>query len=160
LIDYTWYIHTPGIPEEVTAGGVIVRFQDNRILVALVRETEDSQYILPKGKVEPGEDLLTTARREILEESGLSDLTYLGELEIQERLSYNKDAWKIIHYYLFYTDQKASKPTDSNRLYTCEWFPIHQLPDMFWPEQEKLIVSNLDKITAIANQHKSRIKSS
>ena len=81
-IDERWFEKPAGIPERISAGGVILRQRRSRWYLALVREGDLSGYFLPKGGVEPGEDLETTARREIQEEAGLKQLnlgSYLGE---------------------------------------------------------------------------------
>lgn len=52
LIDQSWYLKPPSIVDRVTSGGVVVRTEGNRILVALVREGQWPDYVLPKGGVE------------------------------------------------------------------------------------------------------------
>lgn len=146
IIDSSWYIKPAGIREGVSAGGVIVRRQGDQLMVALVREGRDNDYILPKGRVEPGESLMMAAQREIEEEAGLSSLHFLAELGVQERLNFDKDEWKTIHYYLYSTEQVEAHPTDQNHAYRCEWFPIDELPSMFWPDQRELIKGNIEKI--------------
>jgi 8-oxo-dGTP pyrophosphatase MutT (NUDIX family) len=123
--------------------------------VALVREGDYPAYILPKGRVEPGESLVQAAIREIAEEAGLTGLEYLGYLGTQERLNYGKNAWKVIHYFLFQTERLSGSPTDLSHDYRCEWYPIDHLPDMFWPEQKELIDTNRGKIEALVKSRAS-----
>ena len=40
-------------------------------LIAVVRLRKDKSWVLPKGKLKPGEDALACARREVMEETGL-----------------------------------------------------------------------------------------
>jgi 8-oxo-dGTP pyrophosphatase MutT (NUDIX family) len=149
-IDDSWYAKPPGIPESLSAGGVIVRVEAGLLLVALVREGDQPDYILPKGRVEPGEDAQTAAQREIAEEAGLEGLIYLGELGIRERMDFRKRSWKKTRYYLFTTRQKTGRPTDQSHTYHCDWFPIDRLPSMFWPEQQGLIETNKEQISRLA----------
>jgi DNA polymerase len=60
----------PGVPFEtaVSSGGVVV---DPEGRVLLLRRADEDIWCLPKGTVEPGEDLESTAVREIAEETGL-----------------------------------------------------------------------------------------
>lgn len=138
-INHSWYVKPADIPTEVAAGGVILRREQGRILVALIREGTLPAFVLPKGHVESGESLLTTAQREIAEEAGLSQLQYLGDLGCLERLDYRKKHWKITHYYLFATEQVDGVPTDQSMAYRVAWFPLEDLPEIFWPEQRQLL---------------------
>ncbi|GEM_PF-2271114 len=146
IIDTSWYSRPPGVHESVTAGGVVVRREGQRVLVALVREAHLDHYILPKGAQETDETLEETARREIYEEAGLSDLTLLGKLGTRERLNYRKTAWKVIHYFLFLTQQKEGKPADAKHAYVCEWFGLDDLPPMLWQEQKEVLETQADSI--------------
>jgi 8-oxo-dGTP diphosphatase len=138
-VDKGWYSKPPGVREDIDAGGVVVHNVGDHPWVALVAEEGLSHYFLPKGRCEVGEDLQSTARREISEEAGLADLSFLGELGVYERLNYTKKAWKVIHYFLFETDQVTSHPTDEKHKYRCEWFPLDTLPPLLWPEQKEIL---------------------
>ncbi len=139
MIDETWYRCPPDAPVSLAAGGVVLRWEGARLLVALVREAGWSDYILPKGRLKAGETPEQAARREILEEAGLEELQLLGDLGVHERLDFKKTAWKVTHYFLFLTTQREGLPTDKHHAYRCEWFPLDALPPMFWPEQGALL---------------------
>src|SRR5256885_8335085 len=64
-----------------TAGGVVVNAA-GEILVVSQRGTS---WSLPKGHIDPGEDALEAAKREIWEESGVSELELVRELGTYER---------------------------------------------------------------------------
>ncbi|OZH54672.1 NUDIX hydrolase [Hydrocoleum sp. CS-953] len=53
----------------LTGASVVPILPDGRIV--LVRRRDNNQYALPGGMVEWGEDVLTTAKRELFEETGL-----------------------------------------------------------------------------------------
>ncbi len=145
-IDNSWYIKPPGVAEHVSCGGVVVRKDGNRILVALVTEPRFAEYILPKGHVESGEDLEQAARREIAEEAGFTELTLVKSLGSSGRLDFRKRSWGTMHYFLFTTGQDKTRPSDPEHQYIVKWFSIDALPEMFWPEQKELIEKNLKKI--------------
>ncbi len=53
----------------LAAGGIVVRETPEQ-LIAVVRLRKDKSWVLPKGKLKPGEDALVGARREVMEETG------------------------------------------------------------------------------------------
>ena len=54
----------------VAAGAVVWRERDGEPLVLLIHRDHHQDVSLPKGKVDPGESVPTTAVREINEETG------------------------------------------------------------------------------------------
>src|SRR6185436_5441679 len=70
-----------------SAGG-IVRGPDGRIV--LVHQHGNS-WSFPKGAVEKEESLLEAAKREIEEETGITELSYIRDLGSYERYSIGKD---------------------------------------------------------------------
>ena len=147
-IDESWYRRTPQAKDRTSAGGIVLRREGGRILVAFAREKDYPQFVLPKGGVEPGETLEDAARREILEETGLSELALLGKLATLERLSFDKTRWLTVHYFLFTTTQVDAHPTESDRHHGMWWYPLDDLPPMMWPEQRRLIEDQRPRLEA------------
>lgn len=145
-IDESWYHRPWGMQERISAGGIVVRLDDEHISVALVREEGKDSYILPKGHVEAGESLEQAARREVEEEAGFSRLTLLQYVGTKERLDFKKRHWKITHYFLYRTDEESGIPTDPKTRYSVFWFSIDELPYLFWPEQQALLETTRDII--------------
>ena len=69
-------------PKTTESAGGIVLNQENKILI--VNQNHDS-WSLPKGHVDPGETILEAAKREIYEESGVSQLEYIKDLGFYQR---------------------------------------------------------------------------
>jgi len=78
------------------AGAVIFRRSDRGIRLLVLRAYKNWDF--PKGMVEPGEDALAAARREVEEETGLADLAYPFGDEFKETLPYSGN--KVARYYL------------------------------------------------------------
>ncbi len=92
----------------------------NREGSVLVVNQNGNSWSLPKGHLDPGEDALAAAKREIHEESGISDLTLLKKLGTYERTRIglrpgsDPDQIKRITLFLFTTTQMDLKPMDAH----------------------------------------------
>lgn len=146
MIDASWYQRPANVPVRVTAGGIVVRKEAEKIFIALILEGSFSKFALPKGGVKRGETIEMAARREILEEAGIRDLELIETLGKRERLNFSKTRWTVVHYFLFTTEQKDGTPTDQSKRHVLKWFPLDSLPPMAWPEQRRLIEENREKI--------------
>ena len=97
-----------------SAGGIVL----NKKGQVLVVNQNGNSWSLPKGHLESGEDTLSAAKREILEESGISELILLKELGAYERSRIGRNGlpdtseMKRITLFLFTTSQSELKPTD------------------------------------------------
>lgn len=141
-IDESWYTRIPDSRERTGAGGIVYRRDGDAILVALVKEYDlgDDQYVLPKGGVEDGEDIRAAALREVAEESGLTELHFVGEAGILARRNFKKTYWQESHYFLYSTEQVDGVATDPAN-YGLAWFPPDALPPMVWPDERQLLDS-------------------
>jgi diadenosine hexaphosphate hydrolase (ATP-forming) len=97
-----------------SAGGLVVN-PKGEILV--VNQNGDS-WSLPKGHIDPGESPLEAAKREIYEESGVSQVTLVKELGSYERYRIAKGGGddrtelKKIHMFFFKTTTRLLRPVD------------------------------------------------
>lgn len=79
------YFRRPGasiqeIVREPTAGGVVFRRnKEGEVEILLIQDAKD-RWTIPKGHIEEGETAQQTAKREIGEEAGLTDVEVLGWL--------------------------------------------------------------------------------
>ena len=87
-------------PASRAAGAVVFRRSDRGIRILLLRAYKNWDF--PKGLVEPGENELDAAKREVEEETGLADLDYPFGEEFKETLPYSGN--KVARYYLAETD--------------------------------------------------------
>lgn len=100
--------------QAICAGGVVL---NNEGLV-LVTNQKHRSWSLPKGHVDDGEHILEAARREVYEETGVSDLTVVKPLGSYGRYKTALDGgddlseYKTIHMFLFHTSQIALNPVD------------------------------------------------
>jgi 8-oxo-dGTP pyrophosphatase MutT (NUDIX family) len=87
-------------PASRACGAVVFRRSDRGIRLLLLRAYKNWDF--PKGLVEPGENELEAAKREVREETGLSELDYPFGDEFKETLPYAGN--KIARYYLAETE--------------------------------------------------------
>ncbi|MCC6436388.1 MAG: NUDIX hydrolase [Acidimicrobiales bacterium] len=85
----------PDQAEVRAAGGVVWRRGDGGVRVLLVHRPHRQDWSIPKGRVDPGETIEQTARREVLEETGLDcDLgQYLGHISYWDHKERSKTVW-------------------------------------------------------------------
>ena len=97
-----------------TAGGVVLNAKGE----VLVVNQRGNSWSLPKGHIDPGEDDLAAARREIAEESGITQLDFVKPLGTYERHRIGKNGGedttelKQMRFFLFRTNQSKLAPTD------------------------------------------------
>jgi len=97
---YTHFMLTPII----AAGGIVIN--PNKEILWIFRR---GFWDLPKGKLDPNETIEACAIREVMEETGISNLV-LGDLILTTKHQYhdiyfNSDVEKTTYWYLMTTDQ-------------------------------------------------------
>jgi 8-oxo-dGTP pyrophosphatase MutT (NUDIX family) len=92
---------SPAAPRKLSAGVVVVRREAGDWRFLLLRAFKNWDF--PKGLVEPGEEPLAAARREVLEETLIEDLRFDWGLEYRETEPYGHN--KVARYYLAATGQ-------------------------------------------------------
>ena len=84
-------------PKVLSAGVIVVRREGGQWLYLLLRAYR--YWDFPKGIVEPGEEPLEAARREVQEETTITDLDFRWGLIYKETGPYNNGR-KIARYYI------------------------------------------------------------
>jgi ADP-ribose pyrophosphatase YjhB (NUDIX family) len=121
-----------------TAGGVVINDEG----LVLVVNQKGTSWSLPKGHVEIDEDKLTTAKREIFEESGIKDLKLIKELGsyTRSRIGANgkndTSEMKEITMFLFKSSQKDLKPQDPENP-EARWVPKEEVAALLTHSKDK-----------------------
>ena len=101
----------PDTVEVRAAGGVVTRAGAAGTEVLVVHRPAYDDWSLPKGKLEPGEDDETAARREVLEETGYA-VAFGPELD-EVRYQDHKGRSKLVRYWLMEADPDGRfRPND------------------------------------------------
>ncbi len=104
----------------VSAGGVVLN-QQGMVLVV----DQGTSWSLPKGHVDPGEEPVQAAAREIREESGVTELNFIsvlgsyGRYKLGLKQTEDQAEWKVLVFYLFSTAQNELKPHDPRHPQAC-----------------------------------------
>jgi 8-oxo-dGTP pyrophosphatase MutT (NUDIX family) len=134
-------------PKRATsAGGVIVKKEENTYFVLLLRDTNFPEWYLAKGHVEAGETLEQAALREVQEEAGLHHVKIHKLLGSYERFVKKANEQKTIYYYLMSPTQEEIPSSPDKPSVELKWFALEHLPKMFLPEQKHVIEKNTEKI--------------
>jgi ADP-ribose pyrophosphatase YjhB (NUDIX family) len=131
-----------------SAGGVVLNAEG---LVLLVSQ-HGTSWSLPKGHIEPGEDALSAARREIYEESGVNQLELVGELGSYSRHRIGRDGGedgselKTIHLFLFRTTETALAPSDADNP-EARWVGPRRVAEMLThPKDKEYFLSIIENV--------------
>jgi predicted NUDIX family NTP pyrophosphohydrolase len=107
----------------ISAGLLMYRLQDGKLQVLLAhpggpyfKNKDDGAWTIPKGEVEPGEDLLATACREFQEETGITPqgpFTALAPIR--------QKGGKLVHAWAF--EGNCDPASIASNTFTMEWPP-------------------------------------
>jgi len=137
----------------ISSGAIVV----NKNGEILLTTKKGEFWMFPKGHIEEGEDLLSSAKREVVEETGLpiKEIKVVGEepLGFFERFQGFQDGSKpehefkkiyLFHFTTSYTD--ALKPVDEEHQ-AAQWFSKDKVADLLKLEKDKeFFLSVVDKL--------------
>ncbi|MFT4124186.1 MAG: NUDIX hydrolase [Microbacteriaceae bacterium] len=109
----------------LAAGAVCWRLVDGRPRILLVHRAAHADISLPKGKLDPGETLPQTARREVLEETGLRVELGVPLSTVQYRLPGGR--LKVVHYWAAEVREHSlelASFSPNDEITALEWVPL------------------------------------
>jgi predicted NUDIX family NTP pyrophosphohydrolase len=135
------------VTERVSAGLVLYRVRAGQLQVLLVHpggpfftRRDAGYWSIPKGEIEPGEDLLKAAIREVQEEVGLelgSDARFISLGSIRQK------GGKLVHAWAVECDCDTP-PVNRSNTFTLEW-PPHSGQFQQFPEVDRAEFFPLDQ---------------
>jgi 8-oxo-dGTP pyrophosphatase MutT (NUDIX family) len=116
------------------AGAVVFRRTPRGVKLLVLRAYNNWDF--PKGLVENAEDMLSAARREVKEETGLSEVDYPFGEEFKETLPYANN--KVARYYLAETGEHDIELPVSTALgrpehHEFRWVSLDEAEDLLPP---------------------------
>ncbi|MDD6365201.1 MAG: NUDIX domain-containing protein [Bacteroidales bacterium] len=112
---------------EVTAGGGLVSNRRGDYL--LIRR--NGLWDLPKGHLEPGEDIEECSMREVREETGVNELSLRGLICVTDHCYRRAGMWHLKHtwwYDMLYTDPTDLTPQLEEDIAKAAWVAKSSLP--------------------------------
>ena len=110
--------------ELLAAGFVVAHMRDGRPHFLLLRSARHGTWLPPKGHVDAGETLLEAARRETLEEAGISSMRELEHWQRDVRYSVDGQP-KCVTYFLAVVESDAHTLSDEHD--DSGWFTLDEV---------------------------------
>ncbi len=128
----------------ISSGGVVLNHEGQ---VLILRRKQEGTWVLPKGKMEPGETLTQTALREVQEETGLNDLRIIREIGLvryiflwrPDNVNYNK----TVHYFLMQINGNKPEMKLEPDFSTHAWEEPSEALKMLTFENDRRIVRSI-----------------
>ena len=123
-----------------SSGGVVYRLEPTGPLFLLLGSNKRGTRCLPKGLIEENEDELTTAMREVREETGVSRVKLKGKVGlIKYQFGFRSRTFdKTVHFYLFETDQADAKVGTEHDF--MEWLSYDDaLKSLSYPNEKEIL---------------------
>jgi 8-oxo-dGTP diphosphatase len=135
----------------MAAGGIVVR-EAARPLIAVVRLRKDKAWVLPKGKLKPGESAIAAAKREAQEETGHSVVVH----EFLGSMSHATDGrrHKIVQFWRMTPIGGPARALGSD-VKAVKWLPLKQAIETLTRAHEKVFLANVGAAAVKATRHAS-----
>ena len=128
---------------EKSCGAIVYRKHHGNIEILLIKHVNSGHWSFPKGHVEEGETEVETARREIMEETGVSviiDPTFRETVQYFPR----KDTQKIVVYFIAKAKNYDFTPQEEE-IAEIKWVDIGHATTVLTYENDKSIVNKATK---------------
>lgn len=125
------------------AGGVVLN--DNKEVLFIFRK---GRWDLPKGKIDAGETRKDAAIREVMEETGLKNISIGEKISSTLHLYQIEDEWVIkkSYWYWMKSNDRELIPQAEEEITEAKWIPFSQLEEM-----QKLVYFSLSGLVGKIN---------
>jgi 8-oxo-dGTP diphosphatase len=138
----------------LAAGGIVVR-EGSKPRIAIVRLRREKAWVLPKGKLNPGEPALAAARREVLEETGheVSVHEFLGSMSYAL-----DDKIKIVQFWRMGASPRPVRAL-THDVKAVKWLSLSEAIDTLTRAHEKVFLANVGPVALKAAKQSARLRS-
>jgi 8-oxo-dGTP pyrophosphatase MutT (NUDIX family) len=128
---------------EISSGGVVVF--GNAILLL---KKYNGDWVLPKGRLEKGENIKSAALREVLEETGVKGeiLDYIGAVHYNyKNLKEGEIVNKTVHWYLMKSNSMECKPQRKEGFIDAMYVHVDKAKDLVrYADERKIIIKGIE----------------
>jgi 8-oxo-dGTP pyrophosphatase MutT (NUDIX family) len=128
---------------EVSSGGVVVF--GNAILLL---KKYNGDWVLPKGRLEKGENIKSAALREVLEETGVKGeiLDYIGAVHYNyKNLKEDEIVSKTVHWYLMKSNSMECKPQRREGFIDAMYVHVDKAKNLVrYADERKIIIKGIE----------------
>ena len=133
---------------------MVFRREDGVVRYLLIRDSYKN-WGLPKGHLEPGEPPADAARREVAEETGLSDIVVHGPIQVIDwyfRFR-GRTIHKYCHFFLFESRQGEPVPQVEEGITDCTWYSLEEcLKTISYDNARGVLERAADMVHALASE--------
>ncbi len=144
-----------------SAGGVVFCKSSSGVdrqgdLRVLLLQHETGKWMLPKGTIEAGETPEDVARREVAEETGITNVRIVADLGEERYVFFWKaeDTYydKTVHYYLMeFLGGEEPSPQKEEGFVRCEWVTVPDALDRIKYKETRQVVRRAQAVLAPAS---------
>lgn len=131
----------PRFVHQHSAGGVVVKVDDKRSYVLLIKPRGRNRWQLPKGAIDPGETAEIAAVREVREEGGVTAdaVDTLAPIKFFYQMNGKKYVKTVDFFLMEYRSGSALDHDDE--VDDARWFPLEQAIKTLSFESEREVVA-------------------
>ena len=128
--------------------------RDQPLRVAVVRLRKRDEWVLPKGKLDPGETPRAAARREVLEETGHNVIVreFLGTLVYE-----SSGRSKVVHYWSMEASGEPTRALTSD-IRAVDWLPLNDAVERLSRGHERVFLEAVGPLAISAYARRLKAK--
>ncbi len=135
---------------EKSCGAIVYRKFHGNTEILLIKHINSGHWSFPKGHVEPGETEVETAKREIMEETGIDVII---DPSFRETVSYSpkRGTQKVVVYFLAKA-KNSDYVAQEDEIAEIRWIEIGRAGTVLTYENDKSIVSKARTVLSVRKQ--------
>jgi 8-oxo-dGTP pyrophosphatase MutT (NUDIX family) len=122
---------------EKSCGALVVRREQDRYYILMIRHKAGGNRSFPKGHMEAGETEYTTALREVMEETS-SRIAIVSDFRATVNYRPSPGVMKEVVYFLAFTTNADIKPREGE-IAEVEWIPLEEAEHCLAHENDKTV---------------------